>query len=386
MEYGDLRIELHAAPGETHDHLFVWMPELQVLHAGDNFYQAFPNLYSIRGVAPRPVEAWIDSLDRMRRLSPAPECLILGHTAPIVGADRIQQLLTDYRDAIAFVHDSVVRGINAHKTPAQLVEEIRLPSRLAEHDYLMESYGTVRGAVRGIYDGYLGWYDGNAAHLDSLPQREVAERLLPHFGGRTGALATLEAAVAKGDWRWAEWLGDHLHALDPDDQRVKELLAESVARLGDQEPNALMRSWRLSDAAELRGTYRDPKKLKLQAATIANVPIETLIAVFPSRVDPLRSEKVNLAIGFDFTDTGRQFTFTIRQGVGEVAPLLNPKTDLTVRTTEENFKRTLIAREVTLLSREFWQTLEFDVGGGKWMKPFRVLRHLARFASCMMKI
>ncbi|MCA9236943.1 MAG: MBL fold metallo-hydrolase [Planctomycetales bacterium] len=385
LDHGDLHLQLHAAPGETHDHLFVWIPELKLLHAGDNFYRAFPNLYSIRGVAPRPVERWIASLDAMRRLSPAPECLILGHTEPIVGADRIAQVLTDYRDAIAFVHDSVVRGINDHKAPEQLVAEIQLPPRLARQPFLAEHYGTVRGAVRGIYDGYLGWFDGQAAHLDPLPRRDLAERLAPRLGGRVGMLEALQAALDQGDLPWAEWLGDHLLALDPRDKQAAELLAQTETRLADAEPNPLMHSWRLSDAAELRGQFHPPKKPKVRAATIAHVPIDTLISVFPSRVNPVRSARVNLSIGFDLTDSDRRYTFTIRQGVGEVAPQLLPGANLTIRTTEAELKRVLIAGEVTPLSRDFWRSLKFDVAGPAVLKPFHVLRHLARFASCMIK-
>lgn len=386
LDHGDLRIELHAAPGETHDHLFVWIPELRVLHAGDNFYRAFPNLYSIRGVAPRPVEGWIASLDAMRRLSPAPECLLLGHTEPIVGADRIQQLLTDYRDAIAFVHDSVVRGINAHKTPEQLVQEIELPPRLADHPYLVEQYGTVRGAVRGIYDGYLGWFDGCAAHLNPPPRRVVAERLLPRFGGAAGMRSALEQALADDDLQWAEWLGDHLLALNGKDKQASELMAQVEDRLAEQEPNPLMRSWRFSDAAELRGELHPPKKPKVTAATIAHVPTDTLIAVFPSRVDPDRAARVDLAIAFVFTDANRSYTFTIRRGVGEVAPVLLPDCDLIIRTTEADFKRALITGEVTPLSGEFWRSLKFEVDGRPLLKPLHVLRRLARFASCMIKM
>ena len=117
LEIGGKTFLLRSAPGETHDHLYVWMPDDRVLFAGDNLYRAFPNLYSIRGVPPRPVRRWIDSLDEMRRLQPRPELLVLGHTDPVQGADSIHRLLTDYRDAIAFVHDSVVRGINAGKSP-----------------------------------------------------------------------------------------------------------------------------------------------------------------------------------------------------------------------------------------------------------------------------
>src|SRR5262249_44925909 len=157
--------ELRAAPGETHDHLFVWLPQDRTLIAGDNLYKAFPNLAAIRGSSPRPVEAWMRSLDTMRYLRPAPENLILGHTDPVRGANVIRDLLTTYRDAIAFVHHSVIRMTNQGHTPEEMVRAIRLPEHLRTHPYLAEVYGTVVGCIRGLYAGYIGWFDGNATNL-----------------------------------------------------------------------------------------------------------------------------------------------------------------------------------------------------------------------------
>jgi glyoxylase-like metal-dependent hydrolase (beta-lactamase superfamily II) len=39
------------APGETDDQVVVFLPADRVLFAADNFYEAFPNLYAIRGNA-----------------------------------------------------------------------------------------------------------------------------------------------------------------------------------------------------------------------------------------------------------------------------------------------------------------------------------------------
>ena len=47
LVFGDLEVELLEAPGETHDHIIVWIPEDETLIAGDNFYWAFPNLYTL---------------------------------------------------------------------------------------------------------------------------------------------------------------------------------------------------------------------------------------------------------------------------------------------------------------------------------------------------
>lgn len=52
-QVGEEEIHLIEAHGETHDQLFVWLPRNRVLLPGDNYYRAFPNLYTIRGTSPR---------------------------------------------------------------------------------------------------------------------------------------------------------------------------------------------------------------------------------------------------------------------------------------------------------------------------------------------
>jgi len=58
-------LELVAAPGETSDQLYCWLPAEKVVFTGDNFYRSWPNLYAIRGTAYRDVRSWINSLDIM---------------------------------------------------------------------------------------------------------------------------------------------------------------------------------------------------------------------------------------------------------------------------------------------------------------------------------
>ena len=99
--------ELVEAHGETHDQLFIWLPNQKAILPGDNYYQAFPNLYTIRGTTPRPVRAWIASLDEMRKLEP--EYIVPSHTGPIIGKDEVAKQLTDYRDGITWVYVETIR-------------------------------------------------------------------------------------------------------------------------------------------------------------------------------------------------------------------------------------------------------------------------------------
>lgn len=336
LEIGGVTFELYEAPGETNDQILVWLPEDKILFPGDNIYQAWPNLYSTRGVPPRPVRGWIKSLDLMRTLKPV--ALVPGHTGPIQGEELVYETLTIYRDAIAFVHDSVIRLANQGLGPDDIVEQIKLPDHLRDHPYLQELYGKVSWSARGIYDGYLGWFDGNPASLAPLHPRQEAQRLVKLLDGREQVLAAVRAAVDDRDMQWAAELADRLLALDPSDRQARNLKADALWWLGQREINLNARCYLLTSALELRGQYQAGRELKFNAKTIQDVPIATILGTLPERIDPQKTAETKMAVAFDFTDSQEKFVLYIRQGVGEVARRAEPEADLTFSGTEADFK------------------------------------------------
>ena len=188
---GGLTFQLVHTPGETYDHLSVWIPELKAAFPGDNYYISFPNMYTLRGTRPRWALEYVDSLSRV--LSWQPEILVPSHGNPIYGADAIQQQVGNFRDAILYVHDETVRGINAGKGPHQLMDEIRLPPELDQG----ELYGMVSWSVRGIYTNYLGWFEGNPSDIFSTSPQSVHQDLVSLAGG-VGAVAERARELADG--------------------------------------------------------------------------------------------------------------------------------------------------------------------------------------------
>jgi alkyl sulfatase BDS1-like metallo-beta-lactamase superfamily hydrolase len=156
LELGGRRIELISVPGgETTDSLVVWLPDEQICLCGNTFGPVFghiPNLVTMRGDRYRDALTAIASIERVRDLRP--ELLVTGHFAPIVGADRINAELTRLRDAIQYIHDQTVAGMNAGKDVWTLMREIALP---AEYE-VGQGYGTVAWDVRAIWENYSGWF------------------------------------------------------------------------------------------------------------------------------------------------------------------------------------------------------------------------------------
>ncbi|MDB9989484.1 alkyl/aryl-sulfatase, partial [bacterium] len=96
------------APGETDDHMVVWLPDHEILFCGDNWYHAFPNLYAIRGTPYRDFQAWANTLTMLSELNA--KTLAAGHTRPVFGAQNVHEVLTTTRDAIVHVMQFTADG------------------------------------------------------------------------------------------------------------------------------------------------------------------------------------------------------------------------------------------------------------------------------------
>ncbi len=80
---GGVKFEIFHTPGETPDHLTVWIPQYKAAFTGDNYYESFPNIYTLRGTKPRWALDYVNSLNQVLALKP--EIVIPSHGQPIHG-------------------------------------------------------------------------------------------------------------------------------------------------------------------------------------------------------------------------------------------------------------------------------------------------------------
>lgn len=242
-------IEMVTAPGETHDQMYVWLPEQRVIFPGDNFYKAFPNLYPIRGSSYRDVNLWAISLDKM--LAEKPQYIVPSHTRPVIGELNASKALEDYSKAIRFIYDETIVGMNKGLTPNELVEIVTLPENLSASPYLQEFYGMVPWAVKSIFTGYLGWFDGNPTNLLPFSDTQLAERIVKMAGGEQKVLNQLEYAIKVGDSQWGLRLSDYLLSMPYQTNKVMKLRVVALRQIARQQTNATARNYYLSVASEL---------------------------------------------------------------------------------------------------------------------------------------
>jgi alkyl sulfatase BDS1-like metallo-beta-lactamase superfamily hydrolase len=335
-----VRLELVHAPGETDDHLFVWLPQHRALLCGDNFYHSFPNLYTIRGTPYRKVRDWIASLDKMRDLRP--EHLVPSHTRPLAGA-KLVEVLTSYRDAIQYVHDQTLRGLNPGRTPDELADSIKLPPHLAQSPYLQEYYGKVSWSVRSICNGHLGWFDGDSTNLLPLPPVERAKRMAELAGGEDALLKRAEEAFARKDHQWALELTSYLIALKPANKPAQSLRARVLTALGEAQGNSPARNYYLSQAWEIRNPNIKIGKPGLNREAAHALSLGVLFESLAIKLDPQASKDVDRRACFRFRGSSEVWTIHVRRSVAEIRSRADADAQLQVTADISAWKEVLTA-------------------------------------------
>lgn len=243
-----LTFQLVHTPGETYDHLTVWIPEIGIAFTGDNIYGSFPNLYTLRGTKPRWALDYVESLSRVQ--SWRPSILASSHDLPVYGIDAVQAHIQRYRDALLYVHDETVRGMNAGQDVFSLMHAIRLPPALD----VGEGYGAVAWTVRGIYEGYLGWFDENPATMYAVSPQQTYRELLDVFGDPEPIRARAAALVAAGRHAEAIRLTDVVLAGLPGDRATLETRLAAIEALLAASTNLNEQGWLNAARRALRST------------------------------------------------------------------------------------------------------------------------------------
>lgn len=169
---GGVEFQVFGTPGaEGADNLVMWLPEQKILFSGDFFgpqFPQFPNVFTMRGEKVRKPMEYVKSLEFLLPLGA--ETVVPSHHSPSHGAAQIGADMQRIRDAVRYVHDETVSGMNAGKSVYQLMREIRLPPELE----LVQNHGKVDWAVRSIWDYYMTWFHfDSTTELYPVPASEV---------------------------------------------------------------------------------------------------------------------------------------------------------------------------------------------------------------------
>ncbi|MCX5083823.1 alkyl/aryl-sulfatase [Streptomyces sp. NBC_00401] len=331
-----VRMIFQMAPGtEAPAEFLVYFPEHKALCAAEDATHTLHNLLTLRGALVRDPHAWSHYLtETIDLFGDQAEAVFASHHWPTWGNERVVKFLSEQRDLYAYLHDQCLRLINKGWTGIEIAEELKLPPALEHAWHARGYYGSVSHNLKAIYQRYMGWYDGNPAHLWQHPPVEQGRRYVELGGGADAVVDKARAAFDEGDFRWAAELLSHVVFAQPDHAAARELLADTFEQLGYGAENGVWRNIYLSGATELReGTFGTPT-VSASADVISALTPEMLFDTIAIQVNGPQAWDEKLTIDIIVTDANKQYRLRLANGAltYSAAPQ-NGDADVTLTTT-----------------------------------------------------
>jgi alkyl sulfatase BDS1-like metallo-beta-lactamase superfamily hydrolase len=254
MTIDGVEIVFQMTPGtEAPAEMNFYLPRFRALCAAENAVPLIHDVYTLRGAEVRDAKAWAFYLyETIQLFGDQTNVMFTQHLWPRWGQAEIVEFLGKLGDLYQYMHDQTLRLANHGYTMVEIAEQVELPTSLSQDFDFRGYYGTVNQNVKAVYQKYLGWFDGNPAHLHRLPPEEAASRYVEFMGGVDTVIERAIQSFHHGDYRWVAEIVNHVIFADPSNQGARELLAHTYEQLGYQAEAGPWRNFYLTGAAELR--------------------------------------------------------------------------------------------------------------------------------------
>jgi alkyl sulfatase BDS1-like metallo-beta-lactamase superfamily hydrolase len=309
-----VRIVFQLTPGtEAPSEMNFYFPDSRALCAAENATHNLHNLLTLRGAVVRNPHVWARYLtETIELFGGRTDVLFASHHWPTWGQQQIKTFLTQQRDLYAFLHDQTLRFLNQGYTGIEIAEMMRLPPALEQAWNTRGYYGSVSHNVKAIYQHYMGWFDGNPAHLWELPPVEAAKKHVEYMGG---ADVIIEKVTAERDNpRWAAQVLNYIVFADPGNTHARELLAGVYESLGHGAENGTWRNFYLQGAEELRGNMAKTKIDTTNPDMSMALSVGQVFDSLAIRVNGPKAWDKNVSIDWHFTDLNKQVRLELSNG------------------------------------------------------------------------
>lgn len=370
-----VRIVFQLTPGtEAPAEMNFLFPDKRALCLAENATHNMHNILTLRGAVVRDSRIWARYLDEaIEYFGDGYDVAFASHHWPTWGRENVVGFLAAQRDLYAYLHDQTLRLLNDGLTGPEIAEELTLPPALENSWHARGYYGSLNHNIKAVYQRYLGWFDGNVAHLWEHPPGELAKRYVEVLGGPDRALTKAREYVDAGDLRFAATLLNHIVFAAPDNTDAKQTLAGVYDRLGHGAENGTWRNFYLTAAMELRHGVNaiaiDTTNPEMAMALTTDMLLDS-VAI---RIDGPRAWNDDLVIDLVLTDEDRRHRLTLHNGALTHRTVATPKSDagLTLTLTKPQLLGLLAGKgldgitttgDTSLLARLFSHVTEPDRG------------------------
>jgi alkyl sulfatase BDS1-like metallo-beta-lactamase superfamily hydrolase len=327
-------------PFDADDQLIVRFPRLDLIAHG-HMSGNLPSVASNAGGRFRDPVPWLAGLDLVMSL--APEHLVGTHGPFYSGRACVQRVMEYQRDALQFLYDQSVRGLNRGLSAQEVLDDLRMPPELANEPSLSENYSQWDFHIKAIYSGLCNWYWGEATELLPIPARFESERMVAGFGGSERLRETIRQALTEGHYAWAARLARHLVRVYPDDLQARTLLVQALREMGQRAHTSTTRAICLTQAQEWEGgPSRRDVALGIDPDLARLSPPGTWIRALGFRFRPKDAPNCTLSITFP------ELSFTaglhLRRGVAVYQQSVSPNPEFSITLSQHTWMEIFLDR------------------------------------------
>jgi alkyl sulfatase BDS1-like metallo-beta-lactamase superfamily hydrolase len=300
------------APAEMH----WYIEQFKAVTAAENCCHTLHNTYSLRGAKIRDPLAWSKYLNETLDMWGGKSEVMYGmHHWPVWGNAQVKEMIRMARDGYRYINDQTLRMANHGYTQNEIAEALTFPKELEQHWAMRGYYGSLYHNVKATYVKYLGWFDGNPAHLHVLPPEEAAKKYVEFMGGENAIMEKARKAYDQGEYRWVAEVMNHVVFANPDNKAARELIADAEEQMGYQAESGPWRNFYLTGAKELRdGVMKLPAPNTASPDTVRSMSYDLFFDYLGMRLNGPKAAGKKITLNLVFPDTQDKYVLALENG------------------------------------------------------------------------
>lgn len=248
---------IHTPNTETTAHMACYIRDYRALYLGDNSMGMLHNTYTMRGAVVRDADFWSEKYYEMY-LKYGEEALSvsqghgIAHWRTEEHPDTVKNVLLDNAAAYKYINDQALLYANMGYTMNEIGAMFEVPACIDRQGHVRPHYGSYSFNAKGVYQKYLGFYDGNPVHLNPLSDVETAKKFVEYAGSEDAVLTKAKEDFDRGEYQWCAVATNYVVFANPENREARYLCADALEQMAYTAESFLMRNAYLCGAAELR--------------------------------------------------------------------------------------------------------------------------------------
>jgi alkyl sulfatase BDS1-like metallo-beta-lactamase superfamily hydrolase len=366
LNIGGLQVSLLITAADIQENMMIFLPEDRTLLSGDVIGGNFPYIATARFEPDRNPQDFIEALNKSLDLNP--QNIVPGHGRILLGEEDVKDVLESNKDVIQFMIDQVNRAIINGLSPDEIIDQLKLPKKIAKHPDLQPHYHKIDWIIRQMFLKNAGFF-GSEMDLAKLTKKQESIRMSEMLGGEKVMLNQAELAFAKKDYRWAASLSDRLLSISKDNKEAIDLRQKAFYEIAKTTDSANERNYLLTSIkVEKEGTSWNKILERNISTSLERASTAQLLNALPVRFKAENAQGISMGFAIDINGDGLNY-FQIRNSVlhrvGFIEPdfilTLDKSTLIDILAKKHDFKSALDTKQISIKKDNEKANIFFDL-------------------------